>query len=93
MTVKANQIGLSADLSFYLISIVNAATIPGRILCGLVANRFGALNLTIVTTVLSVGFILGWAITESQSTYIGMAICYGSVHGILDDVCKILISS
>ncbi|KAF8903548.1 major facilitator superfamily domain-containing protein [Mucidula mucida] len=81
MTVKANQIGLSADLSFYLISIVNAATIPGRILCGLVANRFGALNLTIVTTVLSVGFILGWAITESQSTYIGMAICYGISTG------------
>ncbi|KAF9008145.1 MFS general substrate transporter [Hymenopellis radicata] len=81
MTVKANQIGLSADLSFYLISIVNAATIPGRILCGFVANKFGALNLTIATTVLSVGFILGWAVTESRSTYIGMAICYGISTG------------
>ncbi|KAF9458155.1 major facilitator superfamily domain-containing protein [Collybia nuda] len=81
MTVKALKIGISANISFYLIAIVNAATIPGRFLCGFMANRFGALNLTIITTILSVGFILGWAITESQSTYIGMAVCYGITTG------------
>ncbi|KAF9066735.1 major facilitator superfamily domain-containing protein [Rhodocollybia butyracea] len=77
MTVKGINIGIQPNIAFYLVSIVNAATIPGRIIGGLVANRFGALNLTILTTILSVGFIIGWAVTESQSVYIGMAICYG----------------
>ncbi|KAE9393301.1 hypothetical protein BT96DRAFT_999549 [Gymnopus androsaceus JB14] len=77
MGIKAKNIGISSLLSAYLIPIVDAATIPGRILCGMAANRLGALNLTILTTMLSVGFILGWAITDSQNLYIVMSVCYG----------------
>jgi MCP family monocarboxylic acid transporter-like MFS transporter 10 len=37
----AVQAGISPDFSFYLISIANVSSAPGRILTGIVADRVG----------------------------------------------------
>ena len=39
--VGAVQAGISPDFSFYLISIANVSSAPGRILTGIVADRVG----------------------------------------------------
>ncbi|THU92306.1 MFS general substrate transporter [Dendrothele bispora CBS 962.96] len=81
MTIKAEHIGISSDLSFYLVAIVNASTIPGRLICGLLARKYGALNLTFIATCCSVAFILAWAFVTDPLTYIIMSVCYGILSG------------
>ncbi|THU94695.1 MFS general substrate transporter [Dendrothele bispora CBS 962.96] len=81
MTVKAENIGISSDLSFYLVAIVNATTVPGRLIFGFLARRYGALNLTFAATSSSVAFILAWAFVVDAPTYITMSICYGVLSG------------
>lgn len=45
--------GLSQSLQFYSTSILNAASCFGRIIPGLLADRFGALNIIFFCTILS----------------------------------------
>jgi MFS transporter, MCT family, solute carrier family 16 (monocarboxylic acid transporters), member 10 len=41
--VSATFKGVSPDFAFYLVSIANAASAVGRIMCGVLADRFGKL--------------------------------------------------
>jgi MFS transporter, MCT family, solute carrier family 16 (monocarboxylic acid transporters), member 10 len=77
MTVKAEKIGIPSELSIYLLSIVNASTIPGRILCGFIARKRGALNITIITTSFTVAVILAWAFVTDTQAYIIVSVLYG----------------
>ncbi|KAF7800153.1 hypothetical protein EIP86_011399 [Pleurotus ostreatoroseus] len=61
LTVRAEALGIPTSLAFYMVPIVNGTTIFGRLSCGAVANKMGALNLTIASTLLTVGSIFAWA--------------------------------
>ncbi|KAL8644886.1 MAG: hypothetical protein Q9226_007548, partial [Calogaya cf. arnoldii] len=52
LVVQAEEKGFSTELAGYLIPILNAAGIPGRILATLYAPKLGPFNLTILTTIL-----------------------------------------
>lgn len=45
--VSAIDHGVSAEFSFYLVSIVNAAAAIGRISAGILSDRFGAFELAV----------------------------------------------
>jgi MCP family monocarboxylic acid transporter-like MFS transporter 10 len=56
LAVSAIKKGISTDMAFYLVSIINAASILGRVAAGILGDRHGPLNMLIPFT-LSVAIV------------------------------------
>ncbi|KAJ5101405.1 hypothetical protein NUU61_003627 [Penicillium alfredii] len=80
-TSYAVQEGFSTSLSFYTVSIVNGASFFGRILPGIVADKYGKLNCCILAT-LSAGIIaLCWTKVTSVAGLVIWSAAYGFASG------------
>ncbi|KAI9731460.1 MAG: hypothetical protein M1818_007850 [Claussenomyces sp. TS43310] len=80
--LQAQSIGMSSDLSTYLIAMLNAASIFGRILPGMLADRVGRFNVMVITTFLS--FILAlalWLPAKGNAPVIVFSVLYGFTSG------------
>lgn len=78
--------GVSEDLSFYVLAIVNAGNFFGRIVPGYIADKVGALQ-----TLLFAAFVLGvmllaWIAVDSLAGIIVWAVFFGFFAGILVSV-------
>ncbi|KAI9642405.1 hypothetical protein NHQ30_009209 [Ciborinia camelliae] len=77
--------GFSDSLSIYLISLINAGSIPGRILPGHLADTIGYFNtMTIVCLLTGLSIITLWIPFTYHSSHIGLiffAIVYGFLSG------------
>ncbi|KAF6219615.1 hypothetical protein HO133_004084 [Letharia lupina] len=72
---------MTARLAFYLLPILNAASVPGRIITGFLANTMGPVNL-LIPTALTIGIIaLCWIGIHSTGGLIVFAILYGFFSG------------
>lgn len=69
------------DMSFYLLSILNGASVFGRILPGIIADKFGAINVLNVVMVLAGAFAYAWIAIDNLSGLIVFAIIYGFLSG------------
>ncbi|KAJ8474237.1 hypothetical protein ONZ51_g7341 [Trametes cubensis] len=68
----------------YLISILNAMNIPSRILPGLLANKYGALNVYIVAATVCSILCLGlWLPARNVASIVAFTILYGLFSGAL----------
>lgn len=47
-TTYSSRIGIAPNLAFYLITIINLTGIFGRIVLGMLSDKFGSINLTII---------------------------------------------
>jgi predicted MFS family arabinose efflux permease len=96
LTQYAEAYGMDENLAFYLISIINAASIVGRILPGVLADRVGVFNVQIVfTLLLAVGILAYWLPSSNQAAIITFALYYGFASGgfiSLFTVCCAMIS-
>jgi MFS family permease len=72
---------VDTDMSFYLLSILNAASVFGRIIPGFIADRVGALNAVTVVTVLAATFAYAWIAIDTLAGLIVFAIIYGFLSG------------
>lgn len=73
---------MSASLLGYLIPILNAASLPGRILPGILADHFGRFNIMTLTTITSSVLVLAlWLPSQSNSPIICFAAFYGFFSG------------
>jgi MFS family permease len=73
---------MSESLSFYLISIVNAASVVGRILPGFLADRYGVFNVQVVATlIMAISVLAYWTPSNNNAAIITFAIFYGFVSG------------
>jgi len=82
MTSYALSYGFSNDLAFYLISMLNAASLFGRIVTGIMADRLGVFNVMTIFTTLSGVFILGmWIVATSHAAIISVTILIGFFSG------------
>ncbi|KAH7029281.1 major facilitator superfamily domain-containing protein [Microdochium trichocladiopsis] len=79
LIVQAQQNGVSPSLVPYLIPILNAASIPGRILPGFLGDKFGRYNVMVFISFLSALFTLAVWIPGSHST--PAVIVYGVLFG------------
>ncbi|CZR57567.1 related to monocarboxylate transporter 2 [Phialocephala subalpina] len=80
--LQAQKHGMSANLSIYLIPILNAASIFGRILPGIIADRFGRFNVMIITTAFSAIIVLAlWLPSASNAPIIVFCVLYGFSSG------------
>ena len=73
---------MSPGLSIYLIPILNAASIFGRILPGIIADRFGRFNVMIITTAFSSIIVLAlWLPSRANAPIIVFCVLYGFSTG------------
>ncbi|KAG9231434.1 major facilitator superfamily domain-containing protein [Amylocarpus encephaloides] len=80
--LQAQKNGMSTDLSIYLISILNAASIFGRILPGIAADRLGRFNTMITTCAFSAIIVLAlWLPSSSNAPIIVFCVLYGFSSG------------
>ena len=73
---------MSTDLATYLLPILNAASIFGRIIPGIIADRFGRFNVMIVTTAFSAIMVLAlWLPSSGNAPIIVFCALYGFSTG------------
>lgn len=74
--------GVSPSMSFYLISILNAASLFGRVFPGILADRWGHFNFMVVALATSaiVGFC--WTAATSLAGLIVWSLTYGFTSGV-----------
>src|ERR1700712_1152253 len=73
---------MSANLAVYLLPILNAASIFGRILPGILADRVGRFNVMIVTTAFSSIIVLAlWLPSRGNAPIIVFCVLYGFSSG------------
>jgi MFS family permease len=78
----AAEAGFSTTLAFYTASIVNGASLLGRILPGFVADRYGKFNCCTVATISSGVVILCWTRASSVAGLVVWSIAYGFAFGV-----------
>ncbi|KAI8948751.1 monocarboxylate permease-like protein [Xylaria longipes] len=82
LNIQAQQQGVDPVLIPYLLPIVNAVSIPGRIIPGIVADRLGRFNTIILVTGLSAVITLTlWVPGNTTGTTIGFGAIYGFTSG------------
>ncbi|KAH8697913.1 major facilitator superfamily domain-containing protein [Talaromyces proteolyticus] len=72
---------VTEDMSFYLLSIMNAASAFGRIIPGLLADRLGSVPVMAACTLASAVLIYAWIAINSLAGLIVFSILYGFVSG------------
>lgn len=82
VTSYAESLGHSASFSFYLISIINAASLFGRILPGMLADRYGHFNLCSLAALLSGIVAFCWTPVKSVAALVVWSLAYGFSSGV-----------
>ncbi|KAL4894691.1 monocarboxylate transporter [Aspergillus ambiguus] len=75
--------GFSDDLSFYTICIINGASFFGRIVPGIVADRYGKFNCCILFTFFSGIIALCWTKATSVAGLVIFSAAYGFASGAI----------
>jgi hypothetical protein len=79
--VYAEAHGLDSNISFYLLPILNGASVFGRTLPNLAADRFGAFNMEVFCCTATAVVMFCWLPAKSEGALIAFAICYGFFSG------------
>ncbi|KAF4119501.1 MFS transporter, MCT family, solute carrier family 16 (monocarboxylic acid transporters), member 3 [Geosmithia morbida] len=82
----------TASLAVYLISIMNAATIPGRVLPSLVADRFGAIDTYVAVCGLSSAAIFYWTSVQNAAGNIAFAVLWGFFSGAVVALANVVLT-
>ena len=82
----ALNLGISANLAFYLLIIMNAASVPGRIFPSLLADKVGNLSVMVPAVLLSGVIILAWISVQAQSPLIAISVFIGLTSGSIQAV-------
>jgi MFS family permease len=77
------SIGLSVDLSFYLLAILNAASLFGRLVGGAAADRMGRINTLSFACLICGILILCWLPIQSHEAIIAFAALFGFFSGMV----------
>ncbi|KAF2967510.1 hypothetical protein GQX73_g6069 [Xylaria multiplex] len=82
LNIQAQQQGVNPTLIPYLLPIVNAVSIPGRIIPGILADRIGRFNMMIIIAALSSIVTLAlWVPGNTTATTIAFGAVYGFTSG------------
>ncbi|RDW78883.1 MCT family MFS transporter [Aspergillus mulundensis] len=96
ITSYAVNIGLSSDLAFYLVSILNGASLFGRVLPGMLADKYGRFNCCIAFTFVSGVIAMCWTKATSVAGTVVFSVAYGFTSGAilsLQQVCAAQIAT
>jgi predicted MFS family arabinose efflux permease len=82
LTSYAIHIGISVSLAFYLLSVLNGASLFGRILVGVLADKFRPFNLICIFAVSSAVIGFCWTTATSMGGLVVWSIAYGFTSGV-----------
>ena len=74
--------GLDANISFYMISIINASSLFSRIIPGILADRYGPYNVMIVAAFTSGLVCCCWVKTTALTGVVLFSLAYGFCSGV-----------
>ncbi|SMY25106.1 unnamed protein product [Zymoseptoria tritici ST99CH_1A5] len=84
ISVYATHLGFSENLAFHLVSILNAASLVGRILPGILADHYlGHFNTLTISMVLSGVVVFCWTQATSVAGLIVWTMAYGFASGAI----------
>lgn len=83
ITSYSISLGNDPDMSFYLISILNGISLLGRLLPGILADRYGAFNLTFIATFFSGIVCCCMTSAKSIGGLAAIAATYGFASGAI----------
>ncbi|KAI0310462.1 MFS general substrate transporter [Amylostereum chailletii] len=81
INASAPMQGVGDDLAPYLIAIANVGSMVGRIACGFIADRIGALNIMTPATALAGLFTYIWPYVFGTGPVLAITILYGISSG------------
>ena len=82
IALNAQRQGVHSNVTNYLMSMLNASSVIGRVVSGWVADRAGRFNTMIITTFLSSLFVLAaWIPAKSTAPFIVFAVLVGFTNG------------
>ncbi|KAK4502262.1 hypothetical protein PRZ48_005687 [Zasmidium cellare] len=70
-------------IAFYLVAIMQAGAIVGRIGPGLLADKIGPLNMLIPSTMISGVLTFCWIAIKNEAGLIVFAVLYGAMYGVI----------
>lgn len=82
-----------ANGGLYILSILNACTIPGRIIPSMIADRVGGLDTFIVVCGLCSACIFYWISVENAAGNISFAVLYGFFSGSVVSLASVVLTS
>ncbi|OSD05114.1 MFS general substrate transporter [Trametes coccinea BRFM310] len=74
--------GVDPNLSFYLTSIANGCSLIGRLGGGLLADRFGPVNILIPGTLIAAVTTYAWPFATTKGSLVAIAVIYGASSGV-----------
>jgi predicted MFS family arabinose efflux permease len=75
------SLGLNANMGFYMVSIINAASLFGRVLPGMWADRIGAFNIITLSAAFSGLVCMCWTTATSMVGIVFLSLAYGFASG------------
>ncbi|KAK1142186.1 hypothetical protein N8T08_008112 [Aspergillus melleus] len=96
--LEAQEDGVNRELASYLLAILNAASLPGRILPGYLGDKFGRFNVMIVMCTLSaISILVLWLpgtllAPGSAAIYVVFVLLYGFASGAFVGMVPALLS-
>lgn len=86
--------GLSeGKLALYLVAILNAASIPGRILPGYLVTYLGPINTMLIAAIICTVICFAWIAVNSAPGNVGFAIAYGFASGGIISMPAVILAS
>ncbi|GMF75168.1 unnamed protein product [Aspergillus oryzae] len=82
ISTYATDQGLSVSLAFYLVSMLNGASMVGRVSTGFLADRYGNFNLCFLTIASSGLIAMCWTKATNTVGIIFFALAYGYTSGV-----------
>ncbi|KAB8298722.1 hypothetical protein EYC80_000897 [Monilinia laxa] len=79
----ALYLGFDKNLAFYTVSIVNSASLFGRILPGILADQFGCYNIAIIAAILSGLVCTCMTKATSMAGIVAFSLAYGFTSGAI----------
>lgn len=80
--IYATSLSLSTSFAFHTLSIMNGASLFGRIGIGSLADRFGAFNLICISSLVGAVVAFCWTAAETQTGVGVWAAAYGFSSGV-----------
>lgn len=82
VTSYAVDLGMGASFAFYLLSIMNAASLFGRISMGFLADMYGPFNLVSIASILSAIVCFCWTTATGKGGIVVWCLAYGFTSGV-----------
>ena len=93
ITYAQSHSHVNEDMSFYLLSIMNAGSVIGRIIPGAVADRVGSVRVMTICIFASAILMYAWIAIDSLASLVVFSVLYGCLSGAVVSLPPTMVAS